>query len=66
MKYIVSIHGYDNMDQITYSCRIRQYSDYEHDDGVLVWAQGGSFPGVGADQPDEWLCALLDHLSHLL
>ena len=66
MKYIVSIHAYDALDQIVYSCRVRQYDDYDHDQGTLVYQIGGAYPGVGADSPDEWLCALMDELSGLI
>lgn len=66
MKYVVNIHAYDCIDHISYSAQIREYADYENGPGEIVWALHGTYPGIGADTPDEWACHLLDELSHRL
>jgi hypothetical protein len=62
MKFIVSIHGYDVMNEVVATARVRQYKDYEQDEGELVLAQAVAFPGVGEDDPAPWLAALLEAL----
>ena len=54
------------MDQVSYSAQIREYANYEDDKGTLVWGLHGTFPGIGADSPDEWACHLLDELQRLV
>lgn len=55
MKRILSIHGYDCLDQINYACRIREYQDYENDVSSLLVSVQGTLPGRGLDDPHDWL-----------
>lgn len=66
MKFYCVITAYDVLDQIAYSCGVKQYGDYEHDSPPMLWVLQGMFPGIGADRSDEWLCQLVDELSSRL
>jgi hypothetical protein len=62
MQFILSIHGYDVMNDVVATARVRQYKDYEQDEGELVLSRAVSFPGCGEDDPAPWLCAVLEAL----
>lgn len=66
MKFIGSIHAYDCMGDVNYTCSVRQYSDYEDGDSELVIRLVGSLRGTGEDRPTEWLQDLLISLVESL
>ena len=59
MKYVVSIHAYDCLDQVNYTCAVREYADYEHAAGETVAVFGGSIPGKGHEFWPHWLADVL-------
>lgn len=66
MKFIVSIHGYDCLDNVVCTARVREYQDYEQDQGELVFTQATVLRGEGIDNPVEWLRDVLVGLLELL
>ncbi len=59
---MVSIHAYDCMDNVVFSCRVREYNDYEKDEFETVASIAGEFPGVGHPYWPHWLADVLTEL----
>lgn len=56
---LVSIHAYDCLDNVNYSCRVREYKDREDYSGETVLTHEGNLRGEGIDDPKQWLMDVL-------
>ena len=66
MKFIASMHAYDVLDNVQITVLVREYADYERDQGDLVLAQAQVFRGEGVDDAREWLRDVLVELLETL
>jgi hypothetical protein len=55
MRFVTTLHAYDLMDTVHATVVVRRYEETEREASSIVFECTTTVPGIGENDPNEWL-----------